>query len=237
MQIANLTTCDIDDYLKKSKTIILPFGSLEQHGPHLPCGTDTFIAERIALEASKEHQFMVAPVLPFGFSPGLHPQMTGTVTISAITYITLVKEILDNLTRSGFSKFVCITGHGMNFSPLKTAVMDFLNENNGKALVLGYWEIDEVMAEKQKLNDDNGVHCTVMETSMMMYLLPDMVDMGKSIDEYNKTSYLLGKKEIRKISKSGIIANTRNSTVHKGELYFNAAVRGLSRIAKTLDAH
>lgn len=161
--------------------------------------------------------------------------MKGTISISALTYITLIKEILLNLSKSGFTDFLCITGHGMNFSPLKTAVMDYFNDNNGRALVLGYWEIEEVKNEKKKLNDDNGVHCTIMETSMMLYLMPELVDMSKSFDEYTKTDFLLGKAEIRNISKSGIIANTTKSSAEKGKIYFNAAVNGMIRMIKKFE--
>ena len=77
MQLEEITTYDIQAYREHKKTIILPFGSTEQHGPHLPMGTDTLIAEAIAKEAGKRSQTMVAPVVPIGFSPGLHPHFAG----------------------------------------------------------------------------------------------------------------------------------------------------------------
>ena len=233
MKLEHITTYDVQAYLERKKTIIIPFGSTEQHGPHLPTGTDTLLAEAIAIEAGKRSQTIVAPVAPIGFSPGLHPHFAGTITLQAVTYIHLVQDILRSLHKAGFSDFLLLTGHGLNYSPLKTALLDFLNTANARALVMGYWEFKEL---QPLIEPGDGVHCTILETAMMLHLHGDLVDMSKSFDEYKKARFLLGTDYIKHISASGIIAETTNATAEKGERYFNAAVAGMLRVLSTFDS-
>ena len=133
MHLNKMKYKEVNEYLKHKKTIIVPFGSNEQHGPHLPLGTDTFVAERIAHEAGKRGETMVAPVIPVGFSPGLHTQFPGTITLGAKTYISMILDILGSLVRSGFRDLLLLTGHGMNWAPMKTALLEFLDTHDARA--------------------------------------------------------------------------------------------------------
>ena len=87
MLLENMKHPEIKVYLEQKKSIIVPFGSTEQHGPHLPTGTDTFVAAHIAREAGIGTGTVVAPAIPVGFSPGLHTLFLGTITIGAQTYV------------------------------------------------------------------------------------------------------------------------------------------------------
>jgi creatinine amidohydrolase len=232
MQLENLTTYEVQKYLEHKKTIIIPFGSTEQHGPHLPIGTDTFIAEAIARQAGLITQTMVAPVMPVGFSPGLHTHFAGTISLSASTYLMIVQDTLAALLASGFSDFFLLTGHGLNYSPLKTGLLEFLDRHNARALLMGYWELDEL---QPLIEEGDGIHCTILETSLMLYLKSELVDMQKGVDEYKKARFLLGKDGIREISASGVIAETMKSTREKGKQYYEAVLAGMNRVLKTFD--
>ncbi len=223
---------EIKNYLERKKSIIMPFGSTEQHGPHLPTGTDTFVAARIAEEVGKQTKTLVAPVMPVGFSPGLHTLFPGTITIGAQTYISLVQDVLESIVASGFRDMLVLTGHGMNWPPLKTAMLEFLNSHEGRALVMGYWETEEVGA---LMEEGDGAHCTILETSMMLYLRPELVEMEKGFDEYRQARFMLGKNEIGQVSCSGTIAETMKSTKEKGEKIFKAAVAGIVKKVKMIE--
>jgi creatinine amidohydrolase len=223
---------EIKDYLEQKKSIIVPFGSTEQHGPHLPMGTDTFVAACIAEEVGKRTRTVVAPVMPVGFSPGLHTLFPGTITIGAQTYISLIEDILGSIVTIGFRDMLVLTGHGMNWPPLKTAMMEFLNTHDGRAMVMGYWETEEV---KALMEEGDGVHCTILETSMMLYLRPELVEMEKGFNEYRQTRFMLGKNEIGQVSSSGTIAETMKSTEEKGEAIFEAAVAGIVKKVEMLE--
>lgn len=232
MLLENMKHPEVKAYLEHKKSIIVPFGATEQHGPHLPMGTDTFVATHIAQEAGKRTGTVVAPVMPVGFSPGLHTLFSGTITIGAQAYISLVLDILGSIVASGFRDILMLTGHGMNWPPLKTAMMEFLNNQDARGLVMGYWEDEEVSALKE---EGNGVHCTILETSMMLYLRPELVQMDKGFDEYRQALFMLGKKEVGQVSSSGTIAETTKSTKEKGELIFEAAVRGIVKRVELFD--
>jgi len=232
MLLENLKHPEIKAYLEHKKSIIVPFGSTEQHGPHLPISTDTILAACIAEEAGRRTETMVAPVMPVGFSPGLHTLFPGTLTLGAQTYISLVLDIFESIVSSGFRDILVLTGHGMNQAPLKTAMLEFLNKHDGRGWVMGYWEAEEVAALTEK---GDGVHCTILETSLMLYLRPKLVEMEKGVDEYRHARFMLGREEVGQVSASGIIAETMKSTSEKGKLIFEAAVEGIVRRVKMFD--
>jgi len=232
MLLENMKHPEIKAYLEQKKSIIVPFGSTEQHGPHLPTGTDTFVAAHIAEEAGKRTGTVVAPVIPVGFSPGLHPLFPGTITIGAQTYISLALDIMNCIVSSGFRDILVLTGHGMNWAPLKTAMMEFLNKNDARGWVMGYWEDAEVA---KLMEEGDGVHCTILETSMMLFLRPELVEMGKGFDEYRQSRFMLGRGEVGQVSISGIIAKTTKSTKEKGQLIFEAAVNGIVKKVEMFD--
>ncbi|MBT5973710.1 MAG: creatininase family protein, partial [Desulfobacula sp.] len=92
------------------KTIILPFGSTEQHGPHLPLGTDTMVAMTLAEDAAIKANVPVAPPLWFGWSPH-HMILPGTITIRPEILAEMAFDIISSLHQHGFDKFVLINGH------------------------------------------------------------------------------------------------------------------------------
>jgi creatinine amidohydrolase len=232
MQLAEITTNAVQDYLDRKRTILLPFGATEQHGPHLPIGTDTIIAEALARAAGERSGTMIAPALPVGFSPGLHSHFAGTVSFKAATYLAVIEDLLDSLLAAGFHDFLLLTGHGLNYSPLKTALLDFLDRRNARALLLGYWELDEV---QPLVEPGDGTHCTIMETALLLYLREELVDMRKAIDEYRRPRFLLGRDYARQISQTGIVAETTKATCEKGRQFFEAAVSGLARVLREFD--
>ncbi len=224
MLLAEMKHPEVESYLEGKKTVIVPCGSTEQHGLHAPLGTDAITSFEIAKEAGKRAATVVAPVLSFGFSPGLHCTFPGTVSLRGTTLIAVVEDLLESLLRSGFFEIMFLSGHGMNMGPLNTAVGDFLNYNDAHIIVAGYWDLPEF---KALLEDGEGVHATVSETAMVLYLYPELVDMSKAVHEQNSIPYYMGRSEVRSISKTGVIANPTLADAEKGKRYFEAAVEGV----------
>ena len=106
----DLTMPDFEAAREKSRTVILPVGSLEEHGPHLPLGTDLFHALELARRVAEECGALVAPPLFYGIcrSTREHP---GTVSISGDTLRALVKDLGREFMRQGLSNLVIISGH------------------------------------------------------------------------------------------------------------------------------
>ncbi len=215
---------EVEDYLEKKKTIIIPCGSNEQHGPFAPLGTDASLAFEIAREAGRKTATMVAPVLAYGFSPGLHSAFTGTISLRGSTYMSVVEDILDSLLRSGFKEILFLTAHGMNISPLQTIVGDYLDKNDAHIIIANYWNSPRFVSLQE---EGEGSHATISEISMMLYLFPQLVNMEKAIDELQNIPYYMGKNEVRNISQSGVIAKATKADTQKGEKFFEAAVDGI----------
>jgi creatinine amidohydrolase len=109
--LQNMTWEDVKQKTSESKgTIILPIGSTEQHGPHLPVGTDTMVANSIAEAAALKAGVLVAPPLWFGWSPH-HLVLPGTITIRAEVLIEVAFDMIKSLVSHDFDKFILLNGH------------------------------------------------------------------------------------------------------------------------------
>jgi creatinine amidohydrolase len=232
MLLAEMKHPDVAQYLTNKRTVILPCGSTEQHGLHAPIGTDTMTAFEVCKEVGRRTSTIVAPVMPYGFSQGLHCTFPGTISLSGVTFMTVVGDILKSLVRSGFSNILFITGHGMNINPLHVAVNEFLNENDAHIIVKGYWQCKEYEA---LLEEGEGIHATPSETSIIMHLQPDLIDISKAVDERNYRPYLVGKSEFRKISSTGVMGNATIADSDKGSRYFEAAVEGMCNVLRKFE--
>jgi creatinine amidohydrolase len=115
-RFADLTHIELNQAAERGATVLIPLGATEQHGPHLPCDTDTFLAESMALAcAERLDGVLVAPAVPWGLSAG-HRTLGGTVTLQPITYLTLLLDICKSLVDSGFENQVYVNGHNSNKS-------------------------------------------------------------------------------------------------------------------------
>ncbi|NED97883.1 creatininase family protein [Phytoactinopolyspora alkaliphila] len=162
-------------------TVLVPLGSTEQHGPHLPVCADsaivTDIAERAATQAALDVPVVVAPTLPFGFAHH-HLPFGGTVSIGMLTYLQVLTDIGTSLHASGFRRLIFINGHGGNDAAVR-AVGDRLVVENGLDMhVAGtsYWTC--AADALRDMNLDVGPvpgHAGGFETSCLLALHPDRV--------------------------------------------------------------
>jgi creatinine amidohydrolase len=229
MLLAEMKHPEVVQYLTSKRTIILPCGATEQHGLHAPLGTDTISVYEVCKEVGRRTSTVVAPVLPYGFSQGLHCTFPGTISLSGVTFIAVISDILKSLVRSGFNEILVITGHGMNINPLHVAVTEFLGENDAHVIIKGYWQCKEY---ESLLEEGEGIHATPSETAIIMHLQSELVDISKAVDERNYRQYLVGKSEYRKISSTGVMANATLADSEKGSRFFEAAVNGMCNLLK-----
>lgn len=108
-----LPSPDVAESLRRNPTVVLPFGSIEQHGAHLPCGTDTMIAERLAEAVAGRLGALYAPFGPYGVTP-IHAGRPGTISLSPETFERLLEEIMLELVRMGARTFVLCNWHELN---------------------------------------------------------------------------------------------------------------------------
>jgi creatinine amidohydrolase len=183
---------DVEQYLKSKKTIIVPFGSTEQHGKHLPLGTDAFVAIKVAEEAGKRTETLVAPPNWLGWAPH-HMAFPGTITLRPETLTDLVMDIGKSLIYHGFEKIIIVNGHReANLPPLKIAATKLRNETGAFMAVVDPFYIADQIGRELKKSEPGGVgHAAEMETSHMLYLHPQFCEMDEAIKNIHQNNRFL----------------------------------------------
>lgn len=161
-------------------TIILPVGSTEQHGPHLPVGTDTMVATGIAEAAAGEAGVLVAPPLWFGWSPH-HMVLPGTITIRPEILIEVAYDMVESLHRHGFDKFIFVNGHRI----VNIAWLQIAGERAKRQLGVKVALFDPAYMSKSFVREmgwGEVGHAEEIEGSHMWHLYPDLVKMERAVD-------------------------------------------------------
>lgn len=159
--------------------VMLPIAAVEQHGPHLPTGTDTIICEAVAaaVEARLPDSVLLLPVNWLGASAH-HLRLGATMTAELSTYIATLCEMAAAPLRDGFRRVLFLNGHGGNTDPLKVALRELQLEFPHTILSgASYWSIAEAAIAAGLEGEDKFVgHACEFETSMIQYLRPELVD-------------------------------------------------------------
>jgi creatinine amidohydrolase len=174
-----LTPPDFRELVKKHKVCLLPIGSLERHGEHMPFGTDALICHTIAVGASKKEPCVVFPPYWFG---QVHEAacFTGAINFSTRLTLEILEALLDQIAFNGFEKIVILNGHGGNSHMLEYLAMSQLDRKVDYTLYI----IDRTHGEEYKHSravdniwETEGGHACERETSVVMAIAPDTVNM------------------------------------------------------------
>ena len=122
MRLANVTCKKVEEYLTRSQTVVIPVGSIENHGKHMPLGTDTLIPDKIVELLEEKSGVMIAPTIPYGATNTIMG-CTGTITLGTDGLVMILTKVTDSLFRYGFRKFVILNGHGGNNKAIETVGM------------------------------------------------------------------------------------------------------------------
>ncbi len=128
--IFELTSRDVAEILDRTGAAVVPFGSIEQHGPHLPCGTDTSAAEDVAAEVAARLGALLVPAGPYGVTP-IHAGHAGTVSLRRATFEALVTDICDQLVAMGATRLVFVNWHEGNNASLDAVATDLSARHAG----------------------------------------------------------------------------------------------------------
>lgn len=176
--LPHMSSPEVRDLLTRTDMVIIPVASLEQHGLHLPIGTDFLNGVERAKLIAQRADVLVAPILMPGQSP-YHMGFAGTITLSSETIQAVYVEAAQSLIRHGFKRFMILNAHGGN-QAITTFIVDRINQETAAVAVdLGAAAAPfrSARAEKPAVFDRHG---GVGETSNSQYLIPSLVDMSKA---------------------------------------------------------
>lgn len=176
-QLETWSSCQVQDQIKSvSRLVIIPLGSFEQHGPHAPLGTDTFICWEVCQRLARKLNGFSIPPIWYSVSEE-HMDFAGTITISPETFCNYVSDIILSLALGGFTKILALNGHGSNeayFAPIRTKVQEkFTGELNLQ--LLSYWTALSNEERDYLCSFQWGLHANAFETSVMSAISPGLV--------------------------------------------------------------
>jgi len=232
---------------------IVPIGSLEQHGYHLPTGTDTILVDAVATRGAErvadEVPVLLTPPLWVGYSPH-HTPFGGTVTGEFDTLHDQIQQVADSALANGFDTLLFLNGHGGN-GPLVSAATATVGEAHPDAEILGltYFELGAYFAEEVRDSDLGGMaHGGELETSMLLHLHPELVDEERIEATEWETEYeqapsdLLGSGplsvtlDVETWSDSGAMGDVSAVSAAKGERFLDGFVDELEALLRDIHA-
>ena len=236
-----LTWQEIEQMPNKENTVIIqPIGAIEQHGPHLPVAVDSAISLGVlgkALEGLEANIPAYAlPCLYYGKS-NEHWGFPGTITLSANTLLSVIKEMALSIYQSGFRKLVLMNSHGGQPQIMEIAARDLHQEHLDFAVFpLFTWRVPHNAGDLLTVRErESGIHAGDAETSIMLSLLPEQVKMELAVTEYppipeDSLLDLEGKLPFawltKELSISGVIGDATTATPAKGDRILQSVADG-----------
>jgi creatinine amidohydrolase len=226
--LESLTWTEAGRLLARDSRLIFPVGALEQHGPHLPLGTNTFLAEAVARHVSNELGVLRAPTFAYGVTGDPRGRFAGTTTLRRKTLHRTVNELLASWEDHGVSEIVVITAH--RYEPHLDALLMALTSRSRTTVVDLYAvEVGDLLETDPALE-----HGGELETSLMLHLAPERVrrdqvaDFAPSGREARK--YLRQRMPTPPPGSQGVLGRPTLATAEKGRAVFERwleAVRGV----------
>ena len=177
--LPHMTSPEVADLLTRSDMVIIPIGALEQHGDHLPIGTDFINGVERSKLIAQERDLLVAPILMVGQSP-YHMGFAGSITLSADTIVKVHLEAVDSLIRHGFKRFIIMNAHGGNRA-ISTLIVDQINQTTaGVAVSFGVSIAPFLEPSTTPPSTVLDRHGGTSETSNSLYLMPSLVQIEKA---------------------------------------------------------
>jgi creatinine amidohydrolase len=216
MELADQAWKDVEAYLERRKDVILPFGAVEEHGPHLPISTDTDIAGAVARRLGEDLGVMVAPPVWYGVSNSTRGY-PGTVMVGFDALKDYVEGLIRGFEESGFETVYMISGHLSGSQ--KAAIKEGAKLVEGiRCYLLDFSDIDI-----SDIVETRPLHACEAETSLMLYLCPEKVRMEEAVDEEPAFSRYLVTGGLEK-TESGVFGHPTKATAEKGRLIFERIV-------------
>ena len=233
-----LTWAEMNEAIAIQKVVILPTGSTEQHGRHLPLDVDVFLAESVCLEVGRRAPDRVLVLPPIAYGLNLHHiDFPGTIHIEPEIFIAFGLNITKSVAYHGFKKILIVNGHGSNTPLIDLIARKTVLETNSLCAALSYFSL--AMEAFNQIKDTPVIaHADEFETSLYLHLAPERVQMdkagagddvmGKYMSSDSTYNYPVRFNDFwGRWTQLGVHGDATTATAEKGEVIFEAAVTGL----------
>jgi creatinine amidohydrolase len=196
--LAEMTWPEVEEAIGRGAGVLLPVGSTEQHGYHLPLATDAILATELALAVAEPLDFLVAPAVAYGYRSrplsGGGQGFVGTTSLQARTLMALVEDVLRELMRQGFEQIAVLNWHMENQNFVyESAYLALEHDHDSPARVLvAELAFRDLSPETMELLFPEGFpgwdveHASILETSLMLHLRPELVLFDRAVDDAAK---------------------------------------------------
>jgi creatinine amidohydrolase/Fe(II)-dependent formamide hydrolase-like protein len=228
LELETLTWPEVRQEIEAGRdTIVVAFGAVEQHGHHLPLGTDSIFGDELSRRLAERLDAFRAPTVRIGCSRH-HLAFPGTMSIEEETFHAVVGDLVRGWARHGFRRIVLLPTHGGNFAPLdgalaKLGALDGVRVVGISDLALLVQATLGLGAELGVPASEGGLHGGEWETSMMLALRPELVKMDRALPGYTGDVEAglatFFEKGVDALSDTGVIGDPRNASAEHGRLY------------------
>lgn len=237
---------ELGERVKERPVVVLPIGSVEDHGYHLPLDTDNFLIWNVCLEAAKraDGDILLMPLIPYGFETH-HMDLTGTIDVRQEHLLHYVLDIAKSVAHHGFERILIADGHGSNMPILDLVARRTVLETNALCGCFIWPSLARDEIRKHRESGRGGMaHAGELETSVYLHLAPDKVQMDKAVrdigmpeSEFIWMDLMEGSPvqvmdEWTRFSKSGTYGDPTLASAEKGQPIFEAVVDAFVRLAR-----
>jgi creatinine amidohydrolase len=240
MRFERLKWPDVKELDFSSLVVLVPLGSLEQHGHHLPLNTDSAIVTALAeqLETLMPDKVLLLPTVWAGHSTH-HLAFPGTVSLYQEHYKNAIIDVCTSLIKSGATRIFLFNGHGGNDLPVRYALREVKTQNPDRkdlhVVFASYWSIAADTLRSIRESGPGGMgHACEMETSLMLHLHPELVDMDKARRDMLHGAPVYEVLDFHEISKTGTVGHPDLASAEKGARFFDGIIADCAAFLRAL---
>ena len=240
-----LTWAEMNEAISMQKVVILPTGSTEQHGKHLPLDTDVFLAESVCLEVGRRaaDRVLVLPPIAYGLNMH-HIDFPGTIHIEPEVFIVFCLNITKSVAYHGFKKILLVNGHGSNYPLVDLIARKTVLATESLCFASNYFTF--LMDAFNEIKESEVIaHADEFETSLYLHLAADRVKMEEAAPDNDRISRHVTSDSTTSVrfndywgrwTQLGVHGDPTSATAEKGEIIFKAAVEGLLELVDDIKA-
>lgn len=238
----DLTMKEIKALAGTGRVVIIPVGSLEEHGDHLPVNTDSLQPVYVAEQVARRTGCLIAPLLPYGLCDAARP-FPGTITIEFDTVRLLMRDLLSEFIRQGFTRLLVLSGHAgsAHLAALRLAAREIISNHRkdpagSRPRIMVCSDYDFAFLLKDQGFDPRDDHAGGIETSRMLDIRPDLVK-GRTRTSFSQFPRFEIAPDPEKYLKGGIQGDPAAASAEKGRMLNGYVIEELVKLVKELSSN